>query len=206
MPCSSVGWSCPLPAPPIKRHWQVLGQDKPLAQQPSAPTLWQAPQPSTNTKKASWCQSGSKLGKLCKALSTQTIRSKQACRMRNSCFQVRWYFKRHSQHVSCCLLSHFTPCCQTFSFILRKQMEKRKLFPACSHPGSHQGPPSTAEVQRLTVRAAKDLSAPMQKITSSWQVVHHTLKEEPSTLPATASKLSLEKQEQVLNSSKPAHG
>lgn len=62
------------------------------------------------------------------------------------------------------------------------------------------------EVQKLTARAAKDLSAPMQKITSSWQAVHHTFKEELSILPARASKLGLEKQKQVLDSSKPAHG
>lgn len=153
-----------------------------------------------------WYWSGSNLGKLYKSLSTQKIRSKQAVRMRNSCFQARWYFKRHSQHVSCCLPFHFTPCCQTLSFILRKQMEKGRLSSACSHPGSRQGPPTTMEVQRLTVRAAKDSSAPMQKITSSCEAVHHTLKEETSILPARASKLGLGKQKQVLDSSNPAHG
>lgn len=127
-----------------------------------------------------------------------TVRSKQADRMRNSSLQVRWHLERHSLHISCCLLC-FTPHCQALPLMARKQMEKRRLFPTCSHPGSHQQLPVTTEVHRLTARAIKDLSARAQKALSSPRAVSHALTERPPyLLDAGASKAGLEKQKQVL--------
>lgn len=143
MPCSSVGGSCPLPAPPVKCHCQVLWAKRNPWR--SSPQLQFSDRPhNAATTPSRWAdaevgQIWANCANLCQH---RRYDQNKGVRMRNSCFQVRWYFKRHSQHVSCCLLSHFTPCCQTLSFIPRKQMEKGKLFPACSHPGSHQGPPT----------------------------------------------------------------